>query len=196
MLRTAILLLPLLLFVLLTASPAEAGGYQKQIGGYTYDYNHNDTIIAIPVNGDYYYSVGQDIEELTRKISDEIIRRFDEKFAVQNTQPAAEPAKKLSRDMFRLAGGPAPADDLNDRVFALFNSSCIKCHKPGASRPGNIVLFTPDRKLFIDPDPQKESLRRRLVYEAIDSGNMPKGVGPFPAADKALVRQWMEKVSR
>jgi hypothetical protein len=120
-----------------------------------------------------------------------------------NSAPAPSP---LNRDSFRLVGVmpvakqslPPPARDsedvaaINQKVQQLFEASCLKCHKPGASKPGNIQIFTSERELFFDSDPKKESLRRLRVYESVESGDMPRGAPPWTPQERAILKQWYE----
>ncbi len=163
----------------------------------SYGYNHARTdILVVPVAPDYYYSVGDD-EEREERIAERIARKIGEKApqAAPAAHQAPQAAHRAGREMFSLGGGGGAKAGLDDRVLAVFNESCIKCHKPGAAKPG-VQLFTFDRKLFVDPDPRKEARRRDKVYEAVESGEMPKGAGPLAASAKALLLEWSQQSSQ
>jgi len=119
-------------------------------------------VVGTPVETNYYYSVGSD------------------------------QSQELTRDLFKLVGASeSDSADVNRRVLGLFENSCVRCHKPGASNPGGIQLFTSDRKLFVDSDAKKELRRRERVYEAVDGGDMPKNAQPLTASEKALLLKWV-----
>jgi hypothetical protein len=141
-------------------------------------------VIAVPVAPDYYYSVGG--HDSVEQIAKEVVKQLK-----KEGLPGPFAASRDDRERFRLMGN-ARVEDLDGPVLEIFNTSCIKCHKPGAARPG-VHLFNDDRSLFIDPDAKKEKVRRRRVYEAVESGEMPKGSGPLPIESKELLRKWSER---
>ncbi len=144
------------------------------------------TIITLPVAPPYYYSVGH--QDQVEKIADEVIKRFKKEFP----QPESEP--EADRELFKLFGKQRPTKPVADanidrQVLNIFDNTCVKCHKPGASKPGNIQLLTEDRQLFVNPEPKKEAARRRRVYESVESGEMPKGLGPLTQEQKAFIER-------
>ncbi len=167
--------------------------------GTNYDYE-KVLIFAIPVAPDYYYSVGDGLtpEEREDRIAAAVIKRFEQRFSITDERATrrATPAapERVTREMFRLVGNAPEGPDR--RVLALFNTNCVRCHKPGASKPGNVQLLTADRKLFANPDPAKERRRRERVYESVESGEMPRGGPVCPADEKALLKEWSELVRK
>lgn len=176
--------------ILATVSSAD---YQYPYQQYQQQYYDDQVIIiGIPIAPDYYYSVGEgDTEERDKRIAEAVAKRLEEKFSPgQNKVEGASPTPKAGREKFRLLDNGGAVEQLNGKILALFNTSCIKCHKPGATKPGNIQLFTADRKLFVDSDPKKEAKRRERVYESVESGDMPKNGQSLPTSLKALLREW------
>ena len=154
---------------------------QHQQPAYVYDKSY---IFAIPVAPDYYYSVGDD-DLLAEKIAKIVLERMP--------KPSPEgPAGGIDRDTFRVFGAGG-GQSVDSRVLHLFDTTCVKCHKPGADRPG-VQLLTRDRKLFAEADARKEARRRRLVYDSVESGEMRKNAPPLPTTDKTVLKQWMEKI--
>jgi mono/diheme cytochrome c family protein len=189
--RAAICLLTAVAMAVLPAVAA-AGTYPP-----AYDHDRvvveRTKVIGVPVNAPYIYSVGNDGEESEDRIADKVIRRFKREFDLNPGAEAApaEPAAPVSREDFRLVGGKGAAT-LDARVFALFNAQCVQCHKPGQTRPG-AQLFTPDRRLFVDPDPKREVRRRQRINDACDpdaGGEMPKNRPPLTPAERRLINDW------
>jgi hypothetical protein len=164
---------------------AQNYGYQQ------YNYRTKTVVVGVPLAPDYYYSVGDgDPEEHAKRIADEVLKRLKKEFVTAGeveTKPAP-----LDRSAFQVLGKP---NDLDNKVLAIFNDSCVKCHKPGANKPGNIQLFTNDRRLWVDPDPKRELVRRETVYSSIDhsvGGSMPKGQPPLPMAKLDIIKEWVD----
>lgn len=158
--------------------------------------SHPAVILAVPVAADYYYTVGGS----EQRIADEVVRRLETRLRGQG-QPipaaAAPTPGRLDRSAFRLAGaGEAalrPDAGGEQPVLAVMERSCVQCHKPGASKPGNIQLFTAERTLFVDPDPARELRRRQRVYDSVSSGDMPKGGRPLSPSDRAILDSWVQQ---
>lgn len=164
-------------------------------------YVHNQAVIlAVPVVADYYYTVGGN----DQRIADEVIRRLESRFQFGSpSQPApSQPAapSRLDRSAFRLAGNgggspsPSSSNHSSAQVLAVLERTCVQCHKPGSSKPGNIQLFTAERTLFVDADPARELRRRQRVYDSVQSGDMPKGGRPLPSSEKAILEAWVQQV--
>jgi mono/diheme cytochrome c family protein len=152
-------------------------------------------VVAVPVAPDYYYSVGEDPEAAADRVARRVMEMFEKKYAV-NEPPAPPTDTPLTREDFRVVGGKA-GGDLDRQVFALMNTSCVQCHKPGGTKPGNVQLFTADRKLFADPDPGREAARRARIAASVDhaeGGEMPKQQPPLRPDQVALLREWRDKV--
>jgi hypothetical protein len=149
-------------------------------------------VIAVPVAPDYYYSVGADQEELEAKIDRAVERRLKAQRNADPAPPADE--EDLVKDDFKVLGGRRGT--LDDKVLAVFNTSCVQCHKPGATKPGNIQLFTSDRKLFADPDPKREAARRARVYQVVEDGDMPKNKPRLPQAPRDAIKEWAERAGK
>jgi mono/diheme cytochrome c family protein len=170
------------LVVVLVGAVMGAGSYPSY-NGY-YKNNYEPVIVAIPVAPDYYYSVGDgDAEE---RIADKVVKKLGDKVAQAQPQPG-----DADRDEFRLSGARLRSDD---KVLALFDTNCIRCHKPGVGSARMPQLMTADRKLFVDPDQKKERARRERVYDSVESGEMPKNQPALPASVKQLLRDWADKV--
>lgn len=179
------------LLILLLVGAVYATSYPTYGG---YEQNYDKTLIfGIPYN--YAYSVGEDPEaqanRIAKKVMDELKRQFEFGKAAEEKK-----VEELDPGAFRLVGNEADVD-LDRQVLAIFNSACIKCHKPGATKPG-VQLLTLDRKMFVNSDPKREEARRERVYESlVDSDEpMPKGGRPLSSEQKALVRQWADAVKR
>jgi hypothetical protein len=86
-------------------------------------------VVAVPVAPDYYYSVGEDPEATADRVARRVMEMFEKKYAV-NEPPAPPTDTPLTREDFRVVGGKA-GGDLDRQVFALMNTSCVQCHKPG-----------------------------------------------------------------
>jgi hypothetical protein len=168
---------------LVAVTPAVATSY----------YQHKHVIIAVPVNPDYYYTVGDDDAEdrLVEKIAQRIARTISRR-PQQGNSPSAAPEEDDFEASFRLVGAAKAkkGDSIDSQVLGLFNTTCVKCHKPGASTPGNIILLTSDRRLFVDPDAKKEARRRQKVYDSVESGDMPKNAPTLPPSVKNMLAQW------
>ncbi len=153
---------------------------------------YQQKVVGIPVVP-YYYSVGEDPEERNRAIAREVLRQLGEQQSRQEVQqPQQVEVQPRERGEFRLVGVTTSGGGKDAQVLAVFNTDCVRCHKPGANRPG-VQLLTADRKLFVDADPAKESRRRRRVYDSVESGEMPKGGQPLSASRKSLFSEWAQK---
>jgi uncharacterized membrane protein len=162
--------------------------YQQQ----SYATYNDVTIIGVPI-APYYYSVGEDPDEQADRIARKIVEIQKEKSCCPPKEEvkAAAPNK---RDRFKLIGESFSAKNLDNSVASIFNQSCVQCHKPGASKPGNIQILATDRKLYINPDVAKESSRRERIVAAVESGEMPKGSSPLSAAKKKILREWADEM--
>jgi hypothetical protein len=173
------------------ANPTYAPAYDHQV------VVEKTKVIGVPVNAPYIYSVGGGpTEDSEDRIADKVIRRFKKEFDLG--QPETGPQDPVSREDFNLLGkgrgGPVP----DAKVLALFNANCVQCHKPGQTRPG-AQLFTQDRRLFVDQDPRKEARRRQRIYDAVDpdaGGEMPKNRPPLTRAERALLKEWLDKAPK
>lgn len=151
-------------------------------------------IVAVPVTADYYYSVGGN----DQKIAEEVVRRLEARFSFPATGQGQVTQKKIGRESFRVVSRKGSSSDTPSpaHVLSLLNQHCVQCHKPGASKPGNIPLFTADRQLFVDADPVRESSRRERVYNSVLSGDMPKGGRPLSSSEKAILLAWVQQVRK
>lgn len=157
-------------------------------------------VIGVPVGAPYVYSVGGgDPEEVARKLADEVMRRFKKEFEVNPPAGEAPPAKgPVSREDFDVVRKGNRPSGLDGRVLALFNAQCVQCHKPGQTKPG-VQLFTQARGLFVDPDPKKEAKRRQRIYDSVDpdaGGEMPKNRPSLTPAERALLKEWLDKAPK
>jgi mono/diheme cytochrome c family protein len=187
------------LIALLLPAAALADGYYQ---GYAPTVVTKTKVIGVPIAPPYYFSVGAgDPEEQAERVARKTVEILKKSGALQPPAQPDQPAtpddkqEELTTDDFKLVGrGRA---NLDRQVLAIFNASCIQCHKPGATKPGNVQLFTADRKLFVDPDPKKEYARCKRIAEAVDhrsGGEMPKDQPPLPPAQQALLKKWSERV--
>ncbi len=187
---------------LLACPPASRADSYGTSGTYQYKYQYDDkvVVIAIPVAPDYYYSVGDGLtpEEREERIAAAVIRKFGEKFSIDKekaTRKSTTPTRpvELTREDFRLLPEQnAESARIESSARDIFNTNCVRCHKPGASKPGNVRLLTPERKLFADADAKRELRRRERVYESVESGEMPKN-GPVLSADqKEALKEWVQ----
>jgi hypothetical protein len=178
--------------LVLIPAPLLAQHYQPQYQPRYVD--RKITVVGVPVAPDYYYSVGEDPDAAAERVADAVLRRL-KKEQPKSTDSESPQDGELVRDDFKLIGGLKKGQSLDDKVFAVFNESCIQCHKPGATKPGNVQLFTPDRRLFRDPDPKRERARRERLSAAVDpdqGGEMPKNKPPLRAELRDLIRRWKE----
>lgn len=142
------------------------------------------TIVTLPVAPPYYFSVGS--HDQVKEIVKETIKQYREELL-----PAVEPQDE--REMFKLFGNKKAVTKVDDgAVLAVFDNTCVKCHKPGSAKPG-VQLLTEERQLFVNPDQKKELARRKRVYESIESGEMPKGLGPLTPEQKAVIESWSKR---
>lgn len=180
----------------LIVEPAIAGsqtyGYRQQVHNVV-----NETLIlGVPYVPDYFYSVGRDRDEDAKRIADAVMLQFEKKFLVNQPAPAeSRPAeqRKLSREDFSIVGGRSSAS-IDQKVLAIFDNNCIKCHKPGANKPG-VQLQTSDRKLFVESDPRKELRRRERIYDSCDhtsGGTMPKNSPSLVKSEMELLKEWID----
>jgi mono/diheme cytochrome c family protein len=187
------------LLALLLPAAALADGYYQ---GYAPTIVTKTKVIGVPVAPPYYFSVGAgDPDEQAERVARKTVEILKKSGALQPPAQADQPTpedkqEELTTDDFRLVGrGKA---NLDRQVFAVFNSSCIQCHKPGATKPGNVQLFTADRTLFKDADPKREYARRSRILAAVDhstGGEMPKNGRPLPPAQVAAIRKWADEAA-
>ena len=211
--------LALLLLALLAASPtpSSAGGYyhngyyyQQQYYQQNYEYQVNPVVvIGVPVSNlgvPFYWSVGQELrEERVAERAAALIQKSKPEAPRQTPAPAPvkEPSAGVSLDFDLIAGtasSSAPVlgaeTALDTQVKALLTQNCIRCHKPGNSKPG-VQLFNTDGSLFKEHDWKAEVRRRESVYDSLRG---TEGVSPMPKnaeqlADEKieLVYQWLRE---
>jgi uncharacterized membrane protein len=145
----------------------------------TYYQAPQQVVVGIPVNPDYYYSVGQQASE--QRIAAEVVKRLNaQDEAAQQSAPVSDPAtavpKPLERRSFSLVGA-----NLGSQVRNILQANCIKCHKPGANRPG-VALFAVNGQILTDD--------RAMVYEAVASGDMPKGKKALSQSELDVIKRW------
>lgn len=173
------------------ANPTYAPAYDHQV------VVEKTKVIGVPVNAPYIYSVGGGpAEDSEDRIADKVIRRFKKEFDLGQPEAGPQDPDPVSREDFNLLGKGRGGPDA--KVLALFNANCVQCHKPGQTRPG-AQLFTPDRRLFVDPDPRREARRRQKIYNAVDpdaGGEMPKNRPPLTPAERALLKDWLDKAPK
>lgn len=136
-------------------------------------------IIAVPIV-DYHYAIGD--EYRIKRIISEVVQ------GQAPVSPAPAQGGALDKGIFGTVG---QSINLDSQVLAIFNESCIQCHKPGASKPG-VQLFTEERGLFIGGDPSKERARRVRIVESVDEGDMPKGGARLSEEKRRLLRKWAQ----
>lgn len=147
-------------------------------------YGYQNNVYLVPVAPDYYYSVG-DADVIAERVAEKIRKEF-------RAEPGPGPGDdEVGFEDFLVVGGAGPG--LDAQVRDVFDTACIGCHKPGASKPGNIQLLTAGRKLFSETGPGRERRRRSRVYDAVESGDMPKDAPPLTAAQKEVLRRWKEQ---
>src|SRR5262245_9949751 len=121
--------------------------------GYRAQYDHDtETIILVPINPEIYYSVGgADRDKVIIKKAIDEYRKGGGHVPVPTPPVPAED----EREKFRIIGRaqrsvkpaqPTPPVDLNASILAVVNTTCVKCHKPGAAKPG-VQLLTEGREL-------------------------------------------------
>jgi mono/diheme cytochrome c family protein len=139
-------------------------------------------IFTIPVSPEYYYAVGDEDEKADR-IAERIIKELKAQFKNDDK------TEVLDKGLFSVVGKQGTEES---QVKKILNDHCVQCHKPGSSKPG-VQLFDLSRNLFKDADERKEKRRRELVYESIDSGEMPKGSAPLSPNQKSIIKKWAGK---
>lgn len=147
-----------------------------QYGGYATPNYVQQQVFGIPVQPNYYYSVGN--ADQVQHIADEVVRRLLE----------ADPAPPtLTRDHFHLGGPPLFSE--GESVRQVFVQSCMSCHDPGASKPG-VPLLTEDEQLFRYGEKDREQARRERIYQSVASHKMPKKARPLPLEQIQLIERW------
>ena len=90
--------------------------------------------------------------------------------------------------------------DFATQVQPILAARCSKCHGEEKAS-GKLKLHTADAigafekkdKLLVAGKPDESELYKRIVLPAEDKKRMPKGADPLPAAEIALIKQWIEQ---
>ena len=198
------------------SSLALAGGYrygngyvyQQQYNNYNYQQQYQQqyevnpvVVIGVPVSNlgvPYYWSVGETLrEEAIAQKAANIVIASAKKQSVQ--QPKREIGVSLDFDLISSSTPSSPAtspSNLDAQVAAIFNESCIRCHKPGASRPG-IQLFNADGSLYKAPTWREELKRRQTVYDSISGedgvSQMPKNAEQLDQEKQEIIYAWLRE---
>lgn len=98
--------------------------------------------------------------------------------------------EKLSLAVERLSKGGAQtqADSLDAKAAGVLAARCASCHT-GAASKGKLAIFTAPGQLAPTVD-------RFLLWEAADSGRMPKGGQPIPDDEARVLREWVAQAAQ
>lgn len=145
----------------------------------TYGYGYNNT--QIQTQTQQQYAAPAQVQQQQSMRTDESLTDSDFSVVTSNTygNSYAQQTPKVNFDSL---------------AHNIFTSDCRKCHGPGVSKSG-IVLLAGDGSLYKDPDPMREQQRRQAIYASIlpDAQGkvaMPKN-GVSLSADKiSIINEW------
>lgn len=82
------------------------------------------------------------------------------------------------------AAGPPVSDELNAKAWQLLSAKCATCHT-GPDSKGRV-------QIFLAPGQPNRDVDRFALWDAAESGRMPKGKEPVPDDEARLLREWLK----